>query len=102
MLISAVCGAIFGIVSKGGLALLYVFNANFLIGSVVTATGVYMLLFPNRISFRRNKLIDHSTFFEKSSENRAERRKKAVEILYTGILMIFFTGTIQLMLWLVI
>ena len=102
MLFIAACGIVFGFITAGRFTLIYAFNANFLFGPVVTAAGILMLLFPDHAVFKRDKLLDHTTFVERTKETRESRRARAFQLLLTGVLIIIFAGSIQMALWLIV
>jgi len=99
VLIVMFCGIIYGYITRGRLTFIYAFNANFLIGSVLIASGILKLFIP---SFKRDKLTDHSTYIERAGEEREARQEKANELLYIGILNVIITGVIQVVLWLIV
>jgi len=93
------CGIIYGYIAMGRLTFLYGFNVNFLIGSVLIASGILKLFIP---SLKRDKLTDHSTYIERAGEEREARQEKANELLYMGLLNVVITGVIQVVLWLIV
>ena len=101
VLIIAMCGVIFGFLTGNGLTLLYAYNANFIIGSVLVASGIVMLFLPGKLSFKRNNLIDHSTYIERTKDERDVRQDKGYELIFLGIFIIIIAGTAQIMQWLI-
>ena len=92
--IASLAAVIFGFVSEGGLHMRVVFNANFAAGAVIICAALVLLVLPVGI-LKPDKLADHSTV-ERLLELREHKRKKAYELLFTGIMVIFITGLIQL------
>ena len=101
VLLIAAGGIIFGFLSGDGLTFLYAYNANFVIGALVVASGIVVLFLPGKLSFKRNKLVDHSTYVERTRDEREVRQKKGYELIYLGIFIIVIAGIIQIAHWLI-
>ena len=87
-----------GYVTQRGINLRNIFNANFFVGALIIAVGVIVLFMPARMG-KLEKLNDHTTFVERHAEYREQKQDKAHGFIFLGILIIVFTGLIQLMLW---
>ncbi|MCL2874319.1 MAG: hypothetical protein FWE29_05230 [Defluviitaleaceae bacterium] len=101
ILIIAVCGVIYGFVIGDGLTFSYAYSANFIIGAILMAAGIVLLFLPIGISFKSNKLVDHSTYVERTKDARESKQEKAYELLYLGFLNVINAGTIQIVHWLI-
>ena len=101
VLIIAICGVVFGFLTGDGLTLLYAYNSNFVIGSFLVFTGIVMLFLPGKLSFTRNNLIDHSTYLERTKDERDVRQGKGYELIFLGILIIIIAGTAQVVQWII-
>ena len=72
-----------------------IFNAGFLAGAIIICAALILMFIPTGL-FTSDKLSDHSTFLERIMEKREQRRKKAYEFLFIGIIVIVITGLIEL------
>ena len=89
---------LYGFITRKGLDLRNIFNANFFIGMLIICVGIVVLFAPARI-FKKDKLYDHSTYVQRHVEHREQKQGKAYEFIFLGILVIINTGLIQLALW---
>ena len=80
----------------GHFSLAYMFPACFLAGASVVVVGLVVYIWP--ISLKGNKLADHSTYTQIMSEERDKKRVKVYEFICLGIAVIILTGTIQMLL----
>ena len=95
--IIAALSIVYGFILHGGFTLRYIFNANFLVGVLLIAAGIVIMFLPNTLAIK-TKLFDHSTMVEKSYDSRENRQQKARLILWLGLIHIVLTGSIQLLL----
>ena len=79
----------------------YMFNVNFWIGVVILIGGLTTLITPTFILFKKNKLIDHTTYGQRLNEEREDKRPQSYSLIYIGIFNISITATFQLIAWLV-
>jgi hypothetical protein len=100
--IIGLCGITYGLFAVRSFTLLYAYNANFVIGAILIASGVFLLFMPTKISFKKDKLVDHSTYIERTSDAREARQGNAYELIFLGIANIIIAGTIQVVLWLIL
>ncbi|MCL2852448.1 MAG: hypothetical protein FWE20_05365 [Defluviitaleaceae bacterium] len=83
----------------GVLSPAYVFTANFYVGVLLTVAGLLTLVMgPVFQFFKRDNLLDHSTFSERYMEEREKARIRSYDLLYLGMLNITLTAVIQLIL----
>ena len=101
VLLIAICGIVFGFLAGEGFTLTHAYNANFLIGAIVVASGIVVLFLPGKQSFKRSKLVDHSTYIERTRDERDVKQKKGYDLLFLGILIIIIAGIIQVVHWLI-
>jgi len=102
IVIIAIFSIIFGFIAQGGFTLRYVFNANFLTAVIIIVFGIVIMLFPTILTMLKDKLVDSSTYIEKSYDKREDRQGKARIVLWLGIYNMVFTGLIQLLLSVII
>ena len=86
---------VYGYVTRGEFNIGNIYNANFFIGALIIAVGLVVLFMPARIG-KLDKLSDHTTFVERHVEHREQKQEKAHGFILLGILIIVFTGLIQL------
>ena len=96
IIIIAVVSIGIGFIIRGGFTFAYVFTANFFAGVVIICAALVMMFLP--ASFKLDKLTDHTTFNERYVEKQGQRKERAYEFLFLGIMMIITTGLIQLLL----
>ncbi|MCL2169125.1 MAG: hypothetical protein FWB74_03770 [Defluviitaleaceae bacterium] len=92
-LITSFIALIYALISQGSLIAAYAFTANFVVGVVVILAGLVVLLMP--LSWVKDKLLDHSTFGERTNDARERKRKRSHEILYIGMCVIILAGIAQ-------
>jgi len=93
----------YGFIAHGVFTLRYVFPVNFFIGMILIPSGILMMFIPSVYSSKKSqKLLDSSTFVERSFDDREKRQKKARMILWLGLFNMIFTGLIQLLLSVII
>jgi len=96
--IVALGGLIFGFVTQQSFVLRYAFTANFFIGAVVILSGVVAMFVPSSLVTKGGKLLDRTTYIERSFDARQQRQQKAREVLWVGIFNMLITGIVELML----
>ena len=101
ILITAVLAIAYGFIRWGTFTLVYVFNTCFAVGLIILCVSLVKLIL-SFLSFKFDKLTDHSSFFVRYMEHREKNREKALEFLFLGILVILAAGLIQLLLAVVI
>ena len=94
ILITALLSIGYGYITTKTFTPVYIFKSNFVAGAFIICTAIVMMIFPVFLKF--GKLIDHSTFSQFFMEKREQKREKAYEFLYLGIMVIINTGLIQL------
>jgi len=98
--IIAAGGIIYGFAVGEGLTFAYAYNANFIIGAMLMGAGIVLLFLPISLSHKRDKLTDHTTYVERTQDERALKQKKAYDLIYLGILNVINAGIIQVAHWL--
>jgi len=95
--------AAYGLIFRGGITYNYVLMASFWVGAFLIASGILLFITPAGLAllFRRNRLVDSTTYGEKVVEERETRNVKAYEHIFIGIGMISITGMIQFAAWLI-
>ena len=96
ILVTSVLAIGYGAVRWHVLTFIYVFNANFIIGAFIIIIALVLLIMPAML--KPDKLLDHSTYVERISELRRQKREKAYGFILLGIQIIIITGLIQLLL----
>jgi len=102
IVVIAIFSIIYGLIAHGGFTLRYVFNGNFLAAAIIIVFGIVIMLFPTILTMLRDKLVDSSTYVEKSYDKREDRQGKARIVLWLGIYNMLLTGLIQLLLSVII
>ena len=97
---TAVLAVCYGAIRWRVLTFMYVFNANFIVGAFIICIALVLLIIPALL--KPDKLLDHSTYVERISELRRQKREKAYGFILLGIQIIIITGLIQLLLSVVI
>lgn len=97
--IVAVIAAVYTVVTQDFFTLQPMFNANFIAGGLITATGVILFIIPPIL--RKSQMVDHSNFGAVLMELREKRRKQAYELLFTGMGVIMIAAVVELLLWLI-
>ena len=92
-LITSLIALIYAAISEGSIIAHYAFTANFTVGSVVILAGFAVLLMP--LNWIKDKLLDHSTFGERTNDARERKRKRSHELLYIGMTIIILAGIAQ-------
>ena len=95
--IVAILSIIYGLIAHGFFTLSYVFVANFLIGAVVIAAGIFAMFVPSSMLPKGDKLFDHTTYVQRSFNARQRRQKLSMEILMVGITNIVLAGLIEIL-----
>lgn len=104
--VTCIAALVYGRVVAGFFTLVYIFRANFLVGSVVIMVGLVVFMIPTRLTafhkLKDNKLVDHSNYASYLMEKKEQKRKLAYEFIYLGICIITITALVQLLLSLII
>ena len=95
-------GLVFGLITQRHFDIQYMFDANFLVGAVIVASGVFYMFIPSSMLQKGDKLFDHTTFVERSFKARERRQKIATGLLIIGIMNVLITGLIELILHIII
>jgi len=90
---------IYGLIAYRLFTFQYFFIANFSVAAVLITGGIILHFIPS-FTFMKSKLLDHSTYVERSFDSRDNRQKKARLILWWGIYNILITGLIEVFIWL--
>ena len=98
ILVSGLTAFIYGRIRLGYFTLRYVFPGIILTGSIIIFAGVIVLCLPVRLSFKENKLVDHTSYFSTAMEKRENKRRTAYEILFIGLCVITIAALMQLVL----
>lgn len=96
LLVSLIC-LLYSFIAHGIFSTDYIITANLVVGAFVTATGLAVLIRP--IHRRDDKLIDSTTYIERTQDAREGKRKWGNEILLTGIAAVFITLVLEVVLW---
>ena len=102
IVIVAIASIIYGLIAHRLFTLRYVFNANFIVAAVVILSGIVVMFIPSALVVKGSRLLDRSTFVERSFNTREIRQHRARGILWVGIFNTLLTGLIQLLLSLII
>ena len=87
---------IFGYIRDGIFTLAHVFNANFAMGAFFLIAAILRMIIP--VWVKPGIMTDHTSIAEIYSDKRREKQGKAAVLLYLGLMVILFTGLIQLFL----
>ncbi|MCL2874232.1 MAG: hypothetical protein FWE29_04790 [Defluviitaleaceae bacterium] len=96
--IVTVLSFIYGLIAHGFFTLRYIFDSNFSIGVAAIVSGVFYMFFPSSMLSRGDKLMDHSTFAERSFKARQRRQNIAMDMILVGISIIITAGLVQILL----
>ena len=100
--IVAVLGLVFGLITQRRFDVGYMFAANFLVGVLIVAAGVFYMFVPSSMLQKGDKLFDHTTFVERSYNARKRRQEVAMKMLSVGIMNVLITGLIEIILHIII
>lgn len=101
--VASIAGIIFGFVRDAAFTPRYIFDANLTLGVATVLAGLFYNFVPSALLIPgKDKLLDHSTFVERSFKTRKRRQAMAIDILLTGVLVIVISGLIQILLGLII
>jgi len=102
IVVVALLSLVYGFIAHGVFTLRYIFDANFLAASILIVIGIALMFFPTILTMLNDKLLDRSTYVEKSHDKRENRQQKARMILWIGLFCMILTGLIQLLLSVII
>ncbi|MCL2557818.1 MAG: hypothetical protein FWE09_05010 [Treponema sp.] len=91
---ASAAATIYGFASSGSFTLAYVFNANFLAGSLLTFVGLFFMVSPALPP--RDGFSDHSSYNERFAERYFARKKKGRKFLFLGVLVLLISGLAQM------
>ena len=94
----AVISIVYGFIAHRVFTLRYIFNANFMIGAIITAIGVLVMFAPSAVFIAGKSWLEKSTFLERSYDTREYRQNIARMLLWLGMITMVITGLIQLLL----
>jgi len=97
--IVAVIGIIYGFFVIGAFTFKYAFTANLWVGITILAGGILVFITPTFLLMKKSRLIDHTTYGQKFSEERDRKRLKAYELICVGTFNISIAASLQLILW---
>ena len=95
--VCAVLSIVYGFIVQEGFTLRFMFYACFMVGAIIICISL-VLLFLSAFNFKMDELSDHTTLAGRYMEQKEQKRAKAFEFLFMGIMMIVITGLIQLLL----
>ena len=100
---ASVAGIIYGLVRHASFTLRYIFDANLTLGVAAVLSGLFYNFVPAALLLpKKDTLLDHSTFVERSFKVRKQRQALATDILLSGVLVIVISGLIQILLSLIL
>jgi hypothetical protein len=106
VLITAGLGIAYGFIDTGAFTLTYAFYANFRVGIVILIAGLITFFFPTVITIRKmmkkTRLIDHTTYREKFTEESEGKRIRSYELMYIGMFILIISGFIQVIVWFIL
>ena len=103
VVVVAICGIIFGLITVGHFTLNYAFTANFIVAAVMITAGLLLPLAPNRVvdKLRNRQLVEyymHSDFMR----TRASKQKQGYRIMWVGLSCAAITGVLEIVIWLIL
>ncbi|MDR2569240.1 MAG: hypothetical protein LBD23_02940 [Oscillospiraceae bacterium] len=98
IIVIATLSIVYGFVAHRLFTLRYIFDANFLSAAILIVIGTILMFLQSSLKIKDRKLLDHSTFVERSFDSREEKQQKARLVLWLGIYCMIMTGLIQLFL----
>jgi len=78
-----------------------IFNSNYVVGAVILIGGLLLLAKPTAMLIKKSPLIDHTTYGQKVTEKKTQKRNEAFELIYVGVLCILIAALFQLAVWLI-
>ena len=102
IIVVAALSIVYGFIVHGLFTVRYIFGANFLAAIVFISAGIALMLAPSFFALRKDNLLDHSTYAQRSYDSREARQKKARMVLWLGLITVVLTGLIQLLLSIII
>ena len=103
-IIVAVAGLslIYGAIAHGIFTLRYVFDANFIVGSIIILVGIIIMFLPTTVFTKTGNALEKFTLMERSFINRESKQKKARVVLWLGLFIVVLAGLIQILLSVII
>ena len=95
IIITSIASIIISSLSQNRLSFDYIFISNFAVGAFILLAG--LVQYSNPIWMKKSKLIDHTTYKDILIDKREEKKRKANEILITGISIILIVGIIEIL-----
>jgi len=108
VLIVAAIGIGFGFITQGQLVLNYAFFPNFVVSAIIIATGIIgppvskSVMDFIRIKAKQHTAVVTDETYTDYMEERIQKRLKGREILWLGITCAILTGSIEILLWLIL
>ena len=108
VLIVAAIGIVFGLLTQGQFVLRYAFIPNFVVSALIIAIGIIgppmskSVLDFIRIKAKQHTAIVTDETYTDYMEERIQKRLKGREFLWLGITCALLTGTIEILLWLIL
>jgi len=75
----------------------YVFDANFLVGVIVTLGGIVVMFLPVAFFTKLGNSLDRFTYMQRRFDNRENSQKKARVVLWLGLFIIILAGLIEIL-----
>jgi len=98
----ALLSIVYGFIAHGIFTLRYIFDANFMVGAIITAAGVLVMFSPTAIFISAKNWLEKSSFLETSYDTREYKQQIARMLLWLGMITMLLTGLIQLLLSVII
>ena len=102
IIVVAFISIIYGFIAHGIFTLRYIFNANFMVGAIITAIGILIMFSPTAIFMAGKNWLEKSAFLERSYDTREYKQQIARMLLWLGMITMVLTGLIQLLLSVII
>ena len=98
----ALLSIIYGFIAHGVFTLRYIFDANFMVGAIITAAGVLVMFAPSAVFLAGKSWLERSSFLERTYDSREHRQGIARMLLWLGMITMVLAGLIQLLLSVII
>lgn len=100
IVIAAIIGITYSLINHSALLVRYMYNAGFIVSAVIIGCGLVLFGVPVRMWDARNKhLIDHTNYAAVVMTKRENKRRRAFDILYIGILSFVIVGIVEMIVW---
>lgn len=93
----AVVASIYTLIVHGTIILDSIFDAGVIVGALMVVVGLLKYFPPGigQLLIRSDRLLDRSTFIERTSEERQHKISQGYEYICIGILTALITGLLQ-------